>query len=188
MKKLFSILLILCCYTLQAQSIADFALKNVMDGQTVNTSTYKQKKAIVVLFTSVACPFDGYYTNRIKVLQQKYAEQITWFLVNAYTESPEGEEWMLKSAQANGLNMLYLSDKDQLVMNALGAQRSPEVFLLKPNGNQWEVIYKGAIDDNAQAENGVRQAYLQTAIESFLVGKTVGTPVTRASGCYIRKK
>jgi peroxiredoxin len=188
MKKLLSILLVFSCFALHAQSIADFALKNVMDGQTVNTSSYKQKKAIVVLFSSVACPFDGYYTNRIKTLQQKYGEQITWFLVNAYTESPESEEWMLKAAQANGLNMPYLSDKDQLAMNALGAQRSPEVFLLKPNGNQWEVIYKGAIDDNAQAENGVRQTFLQTAIDSFLAGKNIVTPSTRASGCYIRKK
>jgi peroxiredoxin len=188
MKKLFTCLLILSCLALQAQTMVDFALKNVMDGQTVNTSSYKQKKAIVILFTSVACPFDGYYTNRVKTLQQKYGEQITWLLVNAYTESPESEEWMLKAAQANGLNMPYLSDKDQLVMNALGAQRSPEVFLLKPNGNQWEVVYKGAIDDNAQAENGVRQAFLQNAMDSFLAGKNIATPVTRASGCYIRKK
>ena len=188
MKKIFSILFVLSCFTLQAQSIGDFALKNVIDGQTLNTSSYKQKKAIVVIFTSVACPFDGYYTNRIKALQQKYGEQISWLLVNAYTESPESEEWMLKAAQANGLNMPYLSDKDQQVMNALGAQRSPEVFLLKPNGNQWEILYKGSIDDNAQAENGVRQAYLQTAIDNFLAGKNISTPVTRASGCYIRKK
>ncbi|MCE2732772.1 MAG: redoxin domain-containing protein [Chryseotalea sp.] len=188
MKNILSILFVLSCFTLQAQSIADFTLKNVMDGQTLSSSSYRAKKAIVVLFTSVACPFDGYYTNRIKALQQKYGEQITWLLVNAYTESPESEEWMLKAAQANGLNMPYLSDKDQQVMNALGAQRSPEVFLLKPTGNQWEVVYKGAIDDNAQAENGVRQAFLQNAMDSFLAGKTIATPVTRASGCYIRKK
>ncbi|MFN7703423.1 MAG: hypothetical protein ACK5OS_02285, partial [Chryseotalea sp.] len=82
MKNILSILFVLSCFTQQAQSIADFTLKNVMDGQTLSSSSYRAKKAIVVLFTSVACPFDGYYTNRIKALQQKYGEQITWLLVN----------------------------------------------------------------------------------------------------------
>jgi peroxiredoxin len=171
-----------------AQTISNFALKNVMDNSTVNLSDFSSGPGIVLVFTSVACPFDGYYTNRLKLLQAAYADRLPVILVNSYTESPEGEEWMTKSAVAAGLTLPYLADKEQALMTQLGAQRSPEAFLLKNVNNQFTVVYHGAIDDNAQVEAGVKTSFLKDAIEASLAGRTPATTTSRPVGCYIRKK
>lgn len=149
---------------------------------------YSSSPGLAIIFTSVACPFDGYYVERLKQLQNTFSGKLSILLVNAYTEAPEAEEWMLKAAQANGLTIPYLSDKDQTLMSQLGAQRSPEAFLLKNVNGVFTVVYHGAIDDNAQAAQGVKQAYLTDAIEALLNNKSIPQPVTRTVGCYIRKK
>jgi peroxiredoxin len=177
-----------CAVFCHAQSLSDFTLTNVLDGKSVSLNDFSSAPGIVVIFTSVACPFDGYYAKRLKQLETSYAGKLPVLLVNAYTEAPEGEEWMLKATQATGLSLPYLSDKEQKLMTQLGAQRSPEAFLLKNVNGQFSVVYHGAIDDNAQAENAVKQAYLKIAIENLLAGKAIGSVTSRPVGCYIRKK
>jgi peroxiredoxin len=171
-----------------AQSLSDFTLTNVLDGKSVSLQDFSSSPGIVIIFTSVACPFDGYYAKRLKQLETSYAGKLPVLLVNAYTEAPESAEWMLKAVQAINLTLPYLSDKEQTLMAQLGAQRSPEAFLFKNVNGQFSVVYHGAIDDNAQAENAVKQAYLKIAIENLLAGKPIGSVTSRPVGCYIRKK
>jgi peroxiredoxin len=178
----------LCVALSNAQTLSDFSLTNVLDGKSVSLKDFSSSPGIVVIFTSVACPFDGYYAKRLKQLETSYASKLPVLLVNAYTEAPESEEWMLKTTQANGLTLPYLSDKEQKLMIQLGAQRSPEAFLLKNVNGQFSVVYHGAIDENVQAENAVKQAYLKLAIENLLAGKSIGSVTSRPVGCYIRKK
>lgn len=188
MKRILLVLFLSSSLGLHAQNLSDFTLKNVMDGKNVSLKDFSSHPGMVILFTSVACPFDGYYTNRLQQLQNSYAGKLPILLVNSYTEAPEGEEWMKKTAEANSLSLLYLSDKDQVLMTQLAAQRSPEAFVLKNSNGQFSVVYHGAIDDNAQAEGGVKQTYLKDAVESLLAGKSIVLPTTRTVGCYIRKK
>lgn len=172
----------------QNSSEIKLSLPDVMTGKVVSFSDFSSAPGMVVIFTSVACPFDGYYTNRIKQLQREYAGKLPIVLVNAYTEAPEGEAWMKKSAEANGITLPYLSDKEQVLMTQLGAQRSPEAFLLKNTNGKFTEVYHGSIDDNAQAEGGVKQAHLKEAMEALLAGNAIPVATTRTVGCYIRKK
>lgn len=186
-------LLIACLFasiTLHAQTSSELwvTLPDVISGKQVSFKDFTSSPGVVVIFTSVACPFDGYYTNRIKLLQQMYADKLPIILVNSYTEAPEGDEWMKKTAEANGITLPYLSDKEQVLMNQLGAQRSPEVFVLKTVNGKLLEVYHGTIDDNAQVEAGVKQHFLKDTIEALLNGKTIQPATTRAVGCYIRKK
>ncbi len=190
MKKILTLHALLVSSILFAQSPSEISLSlpDVQTGKLVSFKDFSSSPGLVIIFTSVACPFDGYYTNRIKQLQSAYADKLPILLVNSYTEAPEGEDWMKKTAEANGITLPYLSDKEQLLMTQLGAQRSPEVFLLKNVNGRFLEAYQGAIDDNAQAETGVKQAYLNDALDDLLAGKTISLPTTRTVGCYIRKK
>jgi peroxiredoxin len=188
MRAFFAIVLSASVLMANAQTLSSFSLKNVMDNSTVTLSDFTSKPGLVIVFTSVACPFDGYYTNRLKQLHSAYADKLPILLVNAYTESPEGEEWMTKAASASGLTLPYLADKEQLLMAQLSAQRSPEAFVLKNTNNQFSVVYHGAIDDNAQVETGVKISYLKDAMDALLAGKTPANTTSRPVGCYIRKK
>jgi hypothetical protein len=172
-----------------SQSVApiEFSGINVQSGSEVSLNDFNDKPAVVVLFIGYQCPVDGYYRLRIRELMNSYSDKVAFILVNAYQEPEEGIDKMKMEAVALGYNVPYLADKEQKIMTALGARKTPEAFLLKRSGDKFVVVYSGAIDDNPQLPSGVKEQYLKAAIESVLAGKS-GTSSVRATGCTIRKK
>ena len=70
----------------------------------------------------------------------------------------------------------YLADKDQKAMEAFGARKSPEVFLLTTVNGKFNIVYSGAIDDNPQAASDVNQHFVKDAIDkSFDIVVNVDT-------------
>ena len=47
--------------------------------------------------------------------------------------------------------------------------------------------YKGAIDDNPQIENYVKEKYLEQVLDNLLAGRPVGVADKRAAGCLIKR-
>ncbi|MEK6783564.1 MAG: thioredoxin family protein [Bacteroidota bacterium] len=166
--------------------IQNFTLTNVMDGKAFSLDQYPAANGIVILFTSNQCPFDIYYKDRIKNLISAYSGKIQFLLVNSYLELAETPEKM--AIHYTNLGVPYLSDKDQVAMSALGAKKSPEVFLLKPLGGKFMVVYGGAIDDNPQVPKDVNQKFLKEAIDNLLAGQKIETANYRAVGCSMRRK
>lgn len=166
-------------------SIGAFAqnqpLTNVATGQTVSIRDFKGARAVVVVFTGNVCAYDGYYTERLRSLLTAYRATVQFLLVNSYQEAEETEDKMKAKYDAWSLDVPYLSDKDQLWMKAFGAKKSPEVFVLDPK-QDFKVIYSGAIDDNPQLANAVKDNYLKKVLD----GQSV--VATRAVGCSIRSK
>lgn len=173
---------------LQAQEVPNFTLTNVLNGQTISLDTYPSCSGMLIIFTSNACPYDEHYRARIASLSNTYQNNVPLLLVNPLTEENESAENMAKKAKALGIGIPYLADKDQKLMQALGATKTPHAFLLKNSGGKFTVVYKGAIDDNAQVAADVRHAYLKDAIEIMLSNQTIATPEVRPVGCTIRKK
>ncbi len=187
----FILILFFCClaWTSSAQTnVENFTLVNVADGAPVSLDDFKSMEGVLVIFTSNVCPFDGYYQDRIKGLISTYTGKIQVVLVNAHVEADESEDKMKSVFAQWNLPVPYLADKQQVVMKALGAKKSPEAFLLKSKGGKFTVFYNGAIDDNPQMASAVSQPYLKTAIDRVLAGKAVETNSTRTVGCTIRGK
>jgi hypothetical protein len=147
---------------------------------------YSSLQAVVVLFTGNECPYDNYYKDRVKQLIDAYAGKVQFLLVNSYDDPQESPEKM--AIHYTDLNVPYLADKDQTVMENFGARKSPEAYLLKPASGKFEVIYSGAIDDNPQVATDTKQNYLKEAIEKGLAGQKVEVATNRAMGCTIRRK
>lgn len=164
-------------------SIGAFAqnqpLTNVVTGQTVSIRDYKGAKAVVIIFTSNVCAYDGYYTERLKSLFTTYGGSVQFVLVNSYTEPEETADKMKAKYDTWGFDVPYLADKDQTWMKSFGAKKSPEVFVLDGNG---ATIYNGAIDDNPQLASGVKDYYLKKVLDGTAVANT------RPVGCSIRLK
>jgi hypothetical protein len=189
MKKWIVLLMVAGFHAASAQTpVADFKLTNVVDGQPVSLSSYPTCSALAIVFTSNACPYDGYYTARIKDLIDTYQGKVQFILINSFQEAEESIDKMKAAYSRWGLPVPYLADKDQSVMNSLGARKSPEVFLLKPSNGKYTVVYSGAIDDNPQVATAVTQPYLKNMIDKTLAGQKVDSPSSRAIGCTIRKK
>lgn len=171
-----------------SQQVQNFSLKNVINGQDVSLDTYPSCEGLLIIFTSNSCPYDEHYRKRVAKLSGELTEKIPVLLVNSNTEPAESVDNMIKKAQQIGMKVPYLADKEQVLMQALGATKNPQAFLLKNNSGKFTVVYSGAIDDNAQVEADVKHAYLKDAIDIMLANQTITTPEVRPTGCTIRRK
>jgi peroxiredoxin len=180
--------LTLALSSVRAQQVSNFSLTNVVNGKEVSLDTYPSCSGVAIIFTTNACPYDEYYRARITKLSNEYQDKVPVLLVNSSADPAESPDNMVKKAQQLGLNIPYLSDKDQKLMQQLGASKSPQVFLLKNDGGKFHVVYTGAIDDNAQVEADVRHSYLKDAIDIMLTNQKIATAEVRPVGCTIKKK
>ncbi len=190
MNKLLFIVAIILTITVSvsAQQVANFSLNNVVNGKDVSLDTYPSCAGLAIIFTSNTCAFDDYYRARIGKLASNYHDKVPVILVNSSPDPTETVDNMKRKAQQLNLTIPYLSDKDQTLMQRLGATKSPQAFLLKNEGGKFTIVYRGAIDDNAQVEADVHQAYLKDAIDILLTNQKIETPEVRPTGCTIRKK
>ena len=187
MKTLFLILFLSINVLAQGQTpVHNFNLLNVVDGKGYSFESFPVK-AWVVIFTSNTCPYDAYYLSRIRTLVQDYAGKVQFILINS-CPGPEESAYKMKEIYGQwNLPVPYLEDKVQEAMNNFGAKKSPEVFLVSGAGNQYQVYYRGAIDDNAQSETAVTENYLKAAIDNLLSGNKGESVSGRVVGCTIRK-
>jgi thioredoxin-related protein len=186
MKKILILFACLISLTGFAQQVNNFSLINVLNDQTVSPGSYPSCAGIVIVFTTNNCPYDDYYRSRISKLSQSYQDRVPVLLVNSSPDPADTKENMVKKGKQ--LNVPYLADKDQSLMASLDARKSPEAFLLKNEGGKFSVVYRGAIDDNAQVEADVRHSYLRDAIDIMLTNQKIQTSEVRPVGCNLKKK
>lgn len=189
MNRFFMIMLLMAgALNLGAQQVQNFSLVNVINDQTVSLETYPSCAGIAIVFSSNSCPYDEHYRARINKLSSEYQDRVPFILVNSNTEPAESIANMKKKGQQLGLSLPYLADKDQVLMQQLGATKNPQVFLLQNINGKFSVVYNGAIDDNAQVAADVRHGYLKDAIDIMLSNQAIATPEIRPVGCTIRRK
>jgi peroxiredoxin len=181
-------LMMITVQVLGQKAVDDFTLKNVVDGNDVSLSKYPSCSGVVIIFTSNSCPYDEYYKSRIQKIAKEFSDRVPVLLVNSLVDANETPEQMVKKAQQAGISVPYLADKDQLLLQKLGATKTPYAVLLKNNSGKFTTFYAGALDDNAQVENDVHQHYLKDAIDALIAGKAPTAAENRPVGCTIRKK
>lgn len=169
----------------------DFKLKNV-DGKMVSMADFKDAKGFVVIFTCNHCPYAVAYEDRIIDLHKKYAPK--GFPVIAINPNDsvvvpaDSYSAMVVRAKEKQFPFPYLLDAEQKVYPVYGATRTPHIYLLERKGNDLVVAYIGAIDDNYQDAEQVKETYLANAIEALLKGQKPSPDFTKAIGCTIKKQ
>lgn len=159
------------------------------DGETHSLADYRSKAAVAVIFTCNHCPYARAWEDRIVSIQDDYADrgvQVLAINANDAGKYPDdGFPQMRQRAEEKRFSFPYLRDESQEVAAAYGAERTPEVFLF--DGDR-RLVYHGAVDDNYDDPNAVREHYLRDAIEAVLSGEEPGTPETPPVGCTIKWK
>lgn len=171
-----------------SQSLNSLIAIEVVSGAQKSAAALVKERGLVLVFHDPSCPFASLYENRIKALKSKFESQgIGFALVNPHRSSSESDLKELRTyCTENGLNLPYLVDDNQLWTTYFKASKIPEALLLRPTSGGVEVVYKGAIDNNAQLETAVTARYLEQAILQVLRGATPGVGQVRAVGCTIR--
>lgn len=166
----------------------DFKLKSV-DGKMYGMADFKDAKGFIVVFTCNHCPFAVKYEDRVNALAKKYKSK-GYILLAINPNDPSVQpadsfELMKVRAKEKGFAFPYLFDEGQKIYPQYGATKTPHVFLLDKNRI---VKYIGAIDDNVDSANEVKEKYLENAIAALESGKIPSPETTKAIGCSIKTK
>jgi peroxiredoxin len=159
-----------------------------VDGAQHSLDDYADKPALAVVWSCNHCPYVQAWEGRMIALQREFGDrgfELVAISSNDADNYPEDSFDAMKArAEQQGFNFDYLYDEDQSVLEAYGAERTPEVFLFDPDRR---LAYHGAIDDSRE-EEGVTQEYLRDAIEAVLAGDEPPASETQAVGCTVKRK
>lgn len=169
----------------------DFTLTDI-HGAAQALSSFKGK-TVVLEWTNYQCPFvvKHYGSGNMQNLQKSYTGQgVIWLSINSSAEGKQGhftpEKWKAELAGNKAAPTAVLLDPDGKVGKTYGAQTTPHMYIIDPQGN---LIYEGAIDDKASTEAGdiaSSKNYVQAALDESLAGKPVSVSSTKAYGCSVK--
>ena len=168
--------------------LPDFNLTDV-DGNNYSPKSFKDSKALIIIFSCNHCPYVKAYQGRIKAIQNDYKDKgISIVAINSNDEvnypDDSFENMKIRAAEEN-FNFLYLRDEDQAVATAFDATHTPEIFVFDI---ERKLIYHGKIDDNWQEPEKVVNHYLRNALDEYLEGNEISVPETFSIGCTIKWK
>ena len=157
-------------------------------GRNISLGEVTGQNGLLVLFTCNTCP-------QVMRLESRYSElsditsanRIGMIAINSnegYRDRGDGFDDMVKRAQKMNYDFNYVLDKNHEVADAFGAVSTPHVFLF--NGDL-KLVYTGAIDDNANNANAVKNHYLKDAINQMLNNEKVKKQTTKTVGCSIKR-
>lgn len=173
------------------QMASDFTL-NDTNGQAQALSAYKGEYIVLEWFNH-DCPFvkKHYDSNNMQSLQKEYtAKGVVWLSINS---SAPGKEGYYEAAQMqqlmeakNAAPTAVLLDPDGIAGRLYGAQATPHMFVIDPNGM---LIYQGAIDDIPSVDVAdIPKAinYVRAALDAAMAGQPVAVSTTKSYGCSVK--
>lgn len=171
------------------------SVKN-LDGSKAALGTYVKENGLLVIFSCNTCPFvvgkgetsQGWENryNDIKEWADKY--KVGLVLVNsneAKRDKDDSFEEMVKHAADKKYNNInYVVDENHVIADAYGARTTPHVYLFNNSDN---LVYRGAIDDNVDSKEEVKEQYLANALKNLAEGTEINPAVTKNLGCGIKR-
>jgi len=160
-----------------------------VSGKSLSLEDVKGKNGVLVLFSCNTCPFvkkwEGRY-NDLKAWADK--NNVGMIVLNSNYQNRSGDdsmEAMQQKAEEHAYSFYYVVDEESRIANAFGGQTTPHAFLFD---GDFELAYKGAIDDNYNSADNVSKAYLKDAIASLGSGEEITITETKPIGCGIKRK
>ena len=178
-------------FSQSAATLKTFTLPDATSDSDFSLDEYAQAQAVVVIFTSLYCPYAKLYEDRIAQLIKEYQDNNVRFVLvnpnNPRSSEADSRENMASWIKNQPYQVPYLSDERQKVANLLGAQKTPEAFVLLRQGDTFKPVYHGSIDDNPQVAKDAHHFHLRSAIDAVLQNKANTVTPVPATGCMIKR-
>lgn len=168
----------------------NFQLTDVVNGKTVSLETFKDKKALLVMFICVHCPYVKHVRDQIAQIGRDYQAEnlgIVAISSNDISQYPEdAPEGMKQMTQALGFTFPFCYDETQEVAIAYHAACTPDFFLFD---QQRKLVYRGQLD-NSRPESGIPPTGrdLRSAIDAVLKNSPITSDQKPSLGCNIKWK
>ena len=169
----------------------DFSLKAV-DGKVLTLSQFKGKTVVLEWFNP-ECPFVrlSHTEGSLKGLADKHTKDgVVWLAINSGAPGKQGasEEANQAGIAKYALTHPVLLDSTGQVGKQYGAERTPHIFVVNPEGT---LVYRGAIDNSPDAEGkspegGQLVNYVETTLSALKSGAKVDPAETKAYGCSVK--
>ncbi|XXY45332.1 thioredoxin family protein [Sorangium sp. So ce269] len=171
------------------QPAPDFTLPD-LDGKPVKLADHKGKTVVLEWFNP-GCPFVqlAHRKGGLKdVPAQQTASGVVWLAINSGAPGKQGtgREENVKAKAEFGMGYPVLLDEKGDVGRAYGAQRTPHMVIIDPQGT---LVYAGAIDSTKGGEPEPDEKvtnYVATALAELAAGKAISTKETEAFGCTVK--
>ncbi|MCC6144709.1 MAG: redoxin domain-containing protein, partial [Candidatus Hydrogenedentes bacterium] len=146
------------------KEMPDFALKDP-EGTEHKLSDYRGK-VVVLAFSSQHCPYSRGADPAINDLAKKFADQgVVLLSIDSHADTtPEEIHEYRKEAK---LSFPILKDVDNAYADAVGAKRTPEMFVIDKEGN---LAYHGAFDNRRGPDSEADEHYTADAVNAVVAG------------------
>ena len=167
-----------------------FSLPDVVSGGTVTLASFKDDKALLVMFICRHCPFVIHVQNELARLGIDYRGRgvgIVAISANDVANHPDDAPHHLKEmASELGFTFPYCFDETQAVAKAYKAACTPDFFLFN---KERKLVSRGQLDDS-RPDNGrpVNGRDVRAAIDAVLFDRPVGADQRPSIGCNIKWK
>jgi len=167
----------------------DFALRDVVTGNTVHRHDFRAQKGLLVMFICTHCPYVKHIEKGIAQLGSDYAGKLGIVAIssndarNYPDDSPEG---LKLQAQRLEFQFPYLYDESQSVARAYHAACTPDIYLFDKS---FKLVYRGQFDGARPGNNvPVTGQDLRAALDAVLRGEKPSADQKASNGCNIKWK
>jgi peroxiredoxin len=160
----------------------EFAAIDLLTHQSKTVSWSQASRGTVVVFLSSRCPCSSSHEESLKKLHQEFATHGFNFIgIHSNQDEPTSEaETHFKQV---ALPFPVVQDEGAKLANALGALKTPHVYVLNPSG---ELLFQGGVDDSHIAQIA-KKPYLKTALLQIEKGQRPDPSEVRVLGCVIKR-
>jgi peroxiredoxin len=166
--------------------VPPFALPDTEGTEHAVPAPEQAPPATVLVVTCNHCPYVIAWNPRLRQVAEDYAPRGVRFLAinpNDSTRYPaDSLERMRLFVREQDWPIPYLRDEAQDVARALGAERTPHVYVLD---GEHRLAYRGAPDADHE-DPSQDAAWLRAALDAVLAGEPVARPETPARGCSVK--
>ena len=142
--------------------------------------------ATVLVVTCNHCPYVIAWNPRLRKVAEDYGPKgVRMLAINpndAERYPADSLEHMRRFVREHDWPIPYLRDESQEVARALGAERTPHVYVLD---SEHRLAYRGAPDGDHE-DPAQDAAWLRAALDAVLAGEPVREPETPARGCSVK--
>ncbi|WP_265765108.1 thioredoxin family protein [Fodinibius salsisoli] len=158
-----------------------------VSGEMLTLQKVAKENGLLVNFSCNTCPWVSRWEDRYNPIAELAEEHgIGVIALNPNTairDDGESLEDMKARAEKSNYQFPYALDEGSKLATAFGATRTPHIYLFNKD---MELVYRGAIDDNAASAEGVEQPYLKNAIKALAAGNEINPQSTKSLGCTIK--
>jgi len=168
----------------------EFSLPDVVSGRAISLASFRDEKAVLVMFICRHCPFVKHVQDELARLGADYRGRgvgIVAISSNDAASYPDDAPDRLKQmAEDLGFTFPLCFDETQEVAKAYTAACTPDFFLFDQART---LVYRGQLDDS-RPDSGkpVTGRDLRAAIDAVLSDRPVGADQRPSIGCNIKWK